>query len=140
MYSSFAEDIKARSKSVAVEIILELNNVKYTSVNSVLIKQLTRSATSIGANYRAALKAKSKADFLSKLSTCIEECDESLYWIELMVETKMVEQEAVQKSYNEVKELLLILSKTKSSTKENMKKQNELHEPIETYYTTAHLS
>lgn len=133
MYSSFAEDIKKRTKAVAVSVIVELNSVKYTSVSSVLVKQLTRSVTSIGANYRSSLKARSKADFISKLSISIEEADECLYWIELIVESGLIEKSKIDKAYNEIKEILLMLSKTKSTIIANIKNPTELHEPIEEY-------
>lgn len=71
-------------------------------------KQLLRSATSVGANYRAACRAKSNADFISKMGTVEEEADECLYWMELLAEAKLVQPEKLQPLMAEADELVAI--------------------------------
>ncbi|MBS4099523.1 MAG: four helix bundle protein [Sulfuricella sp.] len=74
----------------------------------VIGKQLLRSATSVGANYRAACRAKSNADFISKMGTVEEEADECLYWMELLAEAKLVQPEKLQPLMAEADELVAI--------------------------------
>ncbi len=74
----------------------------------VIGRQLLRSGTSVGANYRAACRAKSTADFISKMGTVEEETDESLYWMELLIEDKIVESAKLESLMNEADELLAI--------------------------------
>jgi len=66
-----------------------------------MIKQLVRSSTSVAANYRSCLRAKSKPDFISKISTVVEESDETLFWLEMLYETKYLEKEKYELLYNE---------------------------------------
>ena len=73
-------------------------------------KQLLRCATSVGANYRAACIAKSKADFVSKIKICEEECDESEYWLELLVKGELVKAELVADLRREAHELTTIFA------------------------------
>ena len=120
MYSNIADNLKNRTKQLAINSLIVLEKVQFSTVNSVLIKQLTKSTTSIGANYRSALRAKSKADFVSKLSVVIEEADESLYWLELLFETNKISKLEYENLHKETNEILLIMSKTKSSTLNNL--------------------
>lgn len=71
-------------------------------------RQLLRSATSVGANYRAACRAKSNADFISKMGTVEEEADESLYWMELLVEAGIVQADKLDALMKEEDELVAI--------------------------------
>ena len=84
--------------------------------------QLLRSGTSVGANYRAACRARSTADFISKMGIVEEETDESIYWMELLIETKIVEFAELESLMNEANELLAI---TVSSIKTAKKKRNK---------------
>ena len=85
------EDFKKRTKRYALEVIRLVESVPEDRVSRVLGSQLLRSGTSVGANYRSSIRAKSRADFISKMSIVEEECDESLYWIELLIESGKVE-------------------------------------------------
>ena len=76
----------------------------------VIGKQLLRCATSVGANYRAACIAKSKADFVSKIKICEEECDENEYWLELLVKGELVKAELVEDLRREAHELTTIFA------------------------------
>jgi four helix bundle protein len=121
MYSEFADNLKNRTKQLAINTLAVLENVQFSNVTSVLVKQLTKSVTSLGANYRSTLRAKSKADFISKISVVIEEADEALYWLELLYETRKINESDFEKLHKETNEILMIMSKTKSTTQENLK-------------------
>src|SRR6478609_9128157 len=81
------ENLKSRTKRFALEVINLSGSVKLDVTGQVLAKQLVRSGTSVGANYRAACRAKSNADFIAKMGIVEEEADESGYWMELLVES-----------------------------------------------------
>ena len=85
------EQFRKRTKAYALRVIKVVESLPNTQSGRVLGDQLVRSGTSVGANYRAAARAKSRADFISKMGTVEEECDESLYWMELLVEGGLVE-------------------------------------------------
>jgi four helix bundle protein len=73
-------------------------------------KQVLRSATSVGANYREANRARSKAEFISKIGDCLKEADETLYWLELLLEESFVAPECVQPLLAEADELVAIFT------------------------------
>ncbi len=79
-----------RTKSSALRIIKVVQALPRTDVARILGTQLLRAGTSVGANYRAACRAKSAPDFLNKLKIVEEEGDESLYWMELLVESRLM--------------------------------------------------
>lgn len=83
-------EFKRRTKHLALRVIKLVEVLPNTMVANVIGKQLLRSATSVGANYRAACRAKSKADMIAKLSIVEEEGDETLYWLELLVEADLI--------------------------------------------------
>lgn len=74
-----------RTQAYALRIVKAVQALPHDEISTILGKQLLRSGTSVGANYRAACRAKSTADFLNKLKIVEEECDESIYWMELLV-------------------------------------------------------
>ena len=81
-----SDELKARTKQFALRVIRLVESLPRGRTADVIGKQLLRSGTSVGANYRAACRAKSTADFISKMGTVEEEADESLYWMELLIE------------------------------------------------------
>jgi four helix bundle protein len=80
------QDLRARTKRFALAVVRVAGLLDRHPTGRLLVSQLLRSGTSVGANYRAACRAKSRADFVSKLSTAEEECDETSYWLELFLE------------------------------------------------------
>jgi four helix bundle protein len=100
------DEFKLRTKKIALRIIRLVNALPMSGVPGVIGKQLLRSGTSIGANYRAACRGKSKADVLHKLAIVEEEADESLYWIELLVESEIVSEKKLLSLSNEISEIL----------------------------------
>ncbi|GAX37198.1 four helix bundle protein [Nodularia sp. NIES-3585] len=81
---------KARTKQLALRVIRLVEVLPQTRTADVISKQLLRSATSVAANYRAACRAKSAADLIAKLAIVEEEADETLYWLELLVESGLM--------------------------------------------------
>ncbi len=103
-----SEDLKKRTKLFALEVISLVESLPKTKTGNVIGNQLIRSGTSVGANYRAACRAKSKADFINKLKIVEEEADESIYWMELLEDAKVVESFKLSRLKKEADELLAI--------------------------------
>ena len=89
------------------------------SKGKVLGNQLLRSATSVGANYRAANRGRSRAEFIAKIGIVEEEADESCYWLELMIEGKLVKKEDAESLLEEATQLTKIFAATHISAKNN---------------------
>jgi four helix bundle protein len=103
------EQIKYRTKKIGLEVIKLLDELPNKASAWAISKQIVRSSTSIGANYRAACRAKSTADFINKLKIVEEETDETLYWLELLEEGKLVNIERISPLKKEVNEILSIV-------------------------------
>ena len=104
-----AEEFKARTKAFVLRIIRLVEALPKTRTSDVIGRQLLRSGTSVGANYRASCRARSGADFIAKMKIVEEECDESIYWIELLVESNQIEQRLVSDLLKEGDEILSIV-------------------------------
>ena len=107
-------EFKERTKELALRIIKMVGTLPRSHAADVIGRQLLRSATSVGANYRAACRGKSSADVISKLSIVEEEADESLYWMELLVEAELVPE---AKLVNLMSEMNQIVAMTVASIK-----------------------
>jgi four helix bundle protein len=103
------DQFKQRTKPFAISIMKFAAVLPRTSATQIIARQLIRSGTSVGANYRAACRAKSRADFIAKMGIVEEECDECMYWIELLIESKAVDAAAVQELMHEANEILSIV-------------------------------
>ena len=97
---------KARTKKLAVAIIKQVDKLPRSLATDVIARQLVRSGTSIGANYRAACRAKSTPDMINKLKIVEEESDETEYWFELLVEAGLVSKSQIADIYKETDEIL----------------------------------
>ncbi|MGL4630131.1 MAG: four helix bundle protein [Leadbetterella sp.] len=115
-------DLKDRTKKFALRIINLVNSLPNSNVSSVIAKQLARSGTSVAANYRAACRAKSPKDFIYKLDIVEEETDETLFWIEMIVEAELKPKELVKDLMIEAEELLSIWVSSKKTAKKNLVK------------------
>src|SRR4051812_35319863 len=98
------QEFKDRTKKLALRIIKLIEALPDNQTAEIIGKQLLRSGTSVGANYRAACRGKSPTDVISKLSIVEEEADESIYWMELLVETGLVPQAKMTNLMNETHE------------------------------------
>jgi four helix bundle protein len=108
------QQFKTRTKQLALRVIRLVESFPTTKTADVIGKQLLRSATSVGANDRAACRAKSTADLIAKLSIVEEEADETLYWLELLIESRLI---TVEKLNNLMQETSEILAMTVASIK-----------------------
>ena len=98
-----------RTKQFALRVIRLVQSLEKDDVGRVLGTQLLRSGTSVGANYRAACRGRSRADFVNKLKISEEECDESLYWMELLVEGGVMPEKKLRSLMQETGEILAML-------------------------------
>jgi four helix bundle protein len=103
-----SKDLKDRTKKFAVKIVRIVDRLPRSIASEVVGRQLVRSATSTGANYRAACRARSKAEFIAKLQITLEESDETQYWLELLLELDMLDQQVLHDSLQEADELTAI--------------------------------
>jgi four helix bundle protein len=97
---------KERTKKLAIAILRLIEELPRSITTDVLARQIVRSGTSIGANYRAACRAKSTADMINKLKIVEEESDETAYWLELIVEAGYLSQEKVSPIAKETNEII----------------------------------
>ena len=100
------QEFKHRTKVLALRVIKLVSSLPKNTVSEVIGKQLIRSGTSVGANYRAACRARSTADLIAKLRIVEEEADECLYWMELIVEAKLVDVANLRSIMSETNEIL----------------------------------
>jgi four helix bundle protein len=100
------QEFKQRTKALALRVIKLVSLLPKNTVSEVIGKQLIRSGTSVGANYRAACRARSTADLIAKLRIVEEEADECLYWMELIVEAKLVDVANLRSIMSETNEIL----------------------------------
>ncbi|HCN84618.1 MAG TPA: four helix bundle protein [Sphingobacteriaceae bacterium] len=112
-------ELKKRTKKFAVDIIVFLGQLPYTKATDIISKQLLRSATSVGANYRSACRGKSAADFINKIIIVEEEADESVYWLELLEEASLVNVELTYPLKKEANELTAIFTSIGKTSKLN---------------------
>jgi four helix bundle protein len=117
------EQLKVRTKHFALEVIALVGTLPRTLVAEIVAGQIVRSATSTGANYRAACRARSRAEFVAKIGVAEEEADETQYWLELLLETKLKKSEAVQRRIAEAAELVTILSAGRKTAREAEKER-----------------
>lgn len=102
--------MRLRTKQYANRIVKLCQALPENWVSRTLGKQLLRSGTSVGANYRVLCRAKSTADFLNKLKICEEECDESLFWMELLIDNSLIKPKRLESLMREANELLAMAS------------------------------
>jgi four helix bundle protein len=102
------EELKERTKKFALVIIKLVEELPNTNVGRTISNQIIRSGTSVAANYRAACRARSNADFISKINIVEEECDETLFWLEVIVESNLLKKEKLLYLLKEADELTAI--------------------------------
>jgi four helix bundle protein len=108
-------ELQDRTKRFALRVLVLIDQLPNTIGGRVLANQLARSATSVGANYRAACRARSRAEFASKLGIVAEEADESLYWLELIRDGNFVLQKKITSLLAEADELTAIFTSGRRS-------------------------
>ncbi len=113
----FGKSLEKRTKNFAVQIIRLSLKLPNTPEGRVVKNQITKAGTSVGANYREANRARSKADFRNKIKICESEASETQYWLEIIIEVKWLKEEEIKSEYNESGELLAIFTSIASNTK-----------------------
>jgi four helix bundle protein len=121
-------ELQERTKKFALSVLDLIEQLPNTTRGRVLANQLARSATSVGANYRAACRARSRAEFASKLGTVAEEADESFYWLQLIHDGKSLPQRAVMPLLVEADELTAIFTSGRRSASQPHQTSNLKHQ------------
>lgn len=117
-----ASDLRARTRTFALRVIKLFSSLPKTTEAQVLGKQLLRSGTSVGANYREAYRSRSDAEFISKLGDCLKELDESSYWMELLIEAEIVKEERLTNLLDENNQLIAIFTTIAKKVKARQKR------------------
>lgn len=102
------EDLKWRTKNFALRIIKLYTSLPKKSEAQVIGKQILRSGTSVGAQFREGIRSKSKANLINKLEGCLQAIEETQYWLELIIESNIVEKKRLELLYRETEELIAI--------------------------------
>ena len=103
------KELKERTFQFGIRVVRVVESLPKSDTARILGQQLLRAGTSVGANYRAAVRARSRADFVAKLGIVEEECDEAMFWMELLVALKMVKGRRLADLVTEGNELLSIV-------------------------------
>ena len=122
---SQAEQLKERTKQFAIRLVRLFRSLPKTEEARIIGKQALRSGTSVAANYRAVCRARSKAEFVARIGIVVEEADETVFWLELLVETEIVSQVRMNGLLTEANELLAIFAasqRTAKSPNDSMRK------------------
>ncbi len=113
------QNLQDRTRKFALSVIKFTEQLQRDDTSKILSRQLLRSGTSVGANYRAVCRAKSKPDFISKMSTVLEEADESAFWIELLVDANKAAVQITSPLLKEANELVAIAAASINTAKRN---------------------
>ena len=129
----YRENLKQRTKQFALRVIKLYQSLPKTIESQVIGRQILDSSSSVAANYRAACRARSNAEFYSKICIVVEETDETMFWLEMLLEAGIVDKDLLQNLYQENEEILKIMvvarknsQKKKIDEKEQKKKAKEL--------------
>lgn len=115
---SFSQKLEKRTREFAVEIIRLSSQLPDTPEAKVVRRQLTKSGTSIGANYREANRGRSRADFKSRIKICESEASETQYWMEIIYETGWIPWASLNVLYDECSELLALYASIGKATQQ----------------------
>jgi four helix bundle protein len=115
------EDLKRRTKQFGLRVIKLVEALPNTPTAKTIGNQLLRSGMSVGANYRAACRGKSKADFIAKAGISLEEADECLYWMELIQEAEIIQAERLKDLSQEANELVAIFTASIKTARAHLK-------------------
>jgi four helix bundle protein len=113
------QELKNRTKAFALRVMNLVEALPKSTKGRAIANQLIRSGTSVAANYRAACRARSKAEFISKIGTVEEEADESALWMELIIEDKLLPEKKVRNLHTEASEIVAIMASSYISASRN---------------------
>lgn len=111
------KQLQDRTKQFHIDLIKLCENLPKNAAGFETAKQVIRSAGSVGANYRATVRAKSKADFIYKIEVVLEEADESMYWLEVVRDSKLITGSEINRLIKEANELTAIFAATDKTAK-----------------------
>ncbi len=114
-------ELKARTKEFALRVIRLVDALPNTLKGRAIANQIMRSATSVAANYRAACRARSRAEFIAKIGVVEEEADETAFWLELIIDSNIRSEKQVQPLLKEAGELVAIMASSRKSAVANRK-------------------
>ncbi len=114
---TFNETFRMRTKELALAVLAFYRTLRKVDETRIMGKQLIRCCTSVGANFRASCRARSKAERYAKLCIVVEEADEVLFWLELIQEAGFASSEKIRPIYNEALEILKVMSQTRKKLK-----------------------
>ena len=123
------EEMKKRTKQFALRVINLADALPENAVGRAIANQIIRSGMSVGANYRAALCARSSRDFINKIGMVLEESDESAFWMEIMVEGRVLPENRVKDLLQEANELTAIFAATHKTLKANARRKSPNPKP-----------
>ena len=118
------EELQKRTKQFGLRVMKLCDALPRSRSANVIANQLLRSATSVGANYRSACRARSSADWINKLGVVIEEADESAYWLELIIEGELLPVAKVAALLKEADELTAIFTASQMTSKRSTVKKS----------------
>ena len=118
-----SEELKARTRDFGIRVIRLVETLPKSQPSGVMGRQLLRSGTSVGANYRSACRARSRPDFISKVGIAIEEADESLYWMEVLIQAGITDQNPLAPLMQEGNELIAILTASVKTARAALKRR-----------------
>lgn len=125
-----AQELKNRTKTFALRVMNLVEALPKSIKGRAIANQLIRSGTSVAANYRVACRARSKAEFISKIGTVEEEADESALWMELIIEDKLLSEKKVRSLHTEASELLAIMASSYISAKRSLQRPSNQQSEI----------
>jgi four helix bundle protein len=115
-------EVQNRTMAFSVSVIMLTRTIPKHDDTGAILRQLVRSATSIGANYRSAFRGKSRADFIMKLSIAEEEADETCYWLELLLKAGLAPEDMIKPVLYEAQQITAILTSSVRTARRNAKK------------------
>jgi four helix bundle protein len=117
MNSEKHQELRTRTKAFALRIIRMSQALPRSREANVLVQQVLRSATGMAANYRAAGRSRSKAEFIAKIGVVVEEADETVFWLEMLLDSGMVRPEKLQNLLAEATQLVAIFTASRKTAK-----------------------
>jgi four helix bundle protein len=121
-----SEELKKRTKAFGVRVIRLVDLLPESRTTNIIARQIVRSGTSVGANYRAACRAKSRPDFVNKLRIVEEECDETLYWMELLIDAGKAKVSLLADLMKEADELVAIMVASINTARNAVNRQSAI--------------
>src|SRR6266540_4111645 len=115
------DELKARTKEFALRVIRLVDALPNSVKGRAIANQIVRSATSVAANYRAACRARSRAEFIAKIGVVEEEADETAFWLELIIDSALLTEERIRPLLSEAGELVAIMAASRKSAIGNRK-------------------